>query len=83
MTMAAYQCLRDADIPDRKMHCQRTLALLELDSPHISLRLHKRKGRYSELLSVFIQYACGIALQCLIEGKRILCINMGAHDELH
>ena len=69
--------------PNLKTQYQRTLELLELDPSHPSLRLHKLKGGFSDLYSVSINYAYRITLEFLVEGKHILLVNVGSHDEVY
>lgn len=69
--------------PNLRTQYQRTLELLELDPSHPSLRLHKLKGEFRDLHSVFINYAYRITLEFLVEGKSILLVNVGSHDEVY
>ncbi len=62
---------------------EKTLKLLELDPFHPSLRLHKLKGRLSELHSVSINIGYHISIELLINEKTIIPINVGSHDEVY
>lgn len=62
---------------------QKTLELLELDPSHPSLRLHRLKGRLSDLYSVSINIAYRITIQFVVDGEEILLVNVGTHDEVY
>ncbi len=62
---------------------RKTLELLELNPFHPSLRLHKLKGSLEELHSVSITLSYRITLEFLIEGKIIIPVNVGPHDEVY
>jgi len=69
--------------PDLRNQYQKTLELLELDPYHPSLRLHKLKGALSDLHSISINLSYRITLEFLIEGNRILPVNIGKHDDVY
>lgn len=60
---------------------EKTLKLLELNPKHPSLRLHKLKGKLSELYSISINISYRITITFIIENNIIIPINIGAHDE--
>ncbi len=62
---------------------EKTLKLLELDPFHPSLRLHKLKGRLSELHSVSINIGYRISIEFLLNEKTIIPINVGSHEEVY
>jgi mRNA-degrading endonuclease YafQ of YafQ-DinJ toxin-antitoxin module len=62
---------------------RKTLELLELNPFHPSLRLHKLKGSLEELHSVSITLSYRITLEFLIEGKTIIPVNVGPHDDVY
>ena len=62
---------------------EKTLKLLELDPFHPSLRLHKLKGRLSELHSVSINIGYRISIEFLLNEKTIIPVNVGSHDEVY
>ncbi len=62
---------------------EKTLKLLELNPTHPSLRLHKLKGRLSELFSVSINITYRITIIFLIEENRIVPVDIGRHDEVY
>ena len=69
--------------PDMRPQYEKTLRLLELNPFHPSLRLHKLKGRLSDLHSVSINMAYRITLEFLIEGDTIIPVAVGPHDEVY
>jgi len=62
---------------------EKTLELMELDPFHPSLRLHKLKGPLEELHSVSINISYRITIEFLVEGKTIIPVNIGTHDEVY
>ena len=60
-----------------------TLRLLELDPFHPSLRLHKLKGRLSELHAVSINIGYRISIEFLLNEKTIIPINVGSHEDVY
>lgn len=62
---------------------EKTLKLLELNPTHPSLRLHKLKGRLSELFSVSINITYRIIIIILIEDNKIVPVDIGKHDEVY
>jgi len=47
---------------------------------HPSLRLHKLKGRLSELHSVSINLSYRITIEFLVQGHTIIPVDVGPHD---
>ena len=62
---------------------QKTLELMELDPFHPSLRLHKLKGSLKTLHSVSINVSYRITIEFLVEGKTIIPVYVGSHDEVY
>ena len=62
---------------------EKTLKLLELDPFHPSLRLHKLKGRLSELHSVSINIGYRISIEFLLNEKTIIPVNVGSHEDVY
>ena len=62
---------------------RKTLELLELNPHHPSLRLHKLTGPLSDLHSVSINISYRITLEFLVEGNRILPVNIGKHEDVY
>jgi mRNA-degrading endonuclease YafQ of YafQ-DinJ toxin-antitoxin module len=62
---------------------EKTLRLMEIDSFHPSLRLHKLKGRLSDLHSVSINISYRIVIEFLIQGNTIIPVTVGSHDEAY
>ncbi|MEW6087699.1 MAG: plasmid stabilization protein [bacterium] len=61
----------------------KTLKLLEINPFHPSLRLHKLKGRLSNLHSVSINISYRISIDFIIEEDMIIPIDIGSHDEVY
>ncbi len=62
---------------------EKTLKLLEIDPFHPSLRLHRLKGRLSELHSVTINISYRITLELLLHEYEIIPVDVGSHDEVY
>jgi mRNA-degrading endonuclease YafQ of YafQ-DinJ toxin-antitoxin module len=69
--------------PEARTQYEKTLRLLEINPFHPSLRLHKLKGRLSDLHSVSINLSYRITLEFLIEGAAIIPVAVGTHDEVY
>jgi len=69
--------------PDLLPQYEKTLKLLELDPFHPSLRLHRLKGPLSELHSVSINISYRITLELVLQGREIIPIDVGSHDEVY
>jgi proteic killer suppression protein len=69
--------------PDLLSQYEKTLKLLEINPDHPSLRLHKLKGKLSELYSVSINISYRICIDFLIEDDIIIPIDVGSHDEVY
>ena len=69
--------------PELLSQYKKTLKLLELNPFHPSLRLHKLMGKLSELYSVSINMTYRINIDFIIDGKKIIPINIGKHDEVY
>ena len=62
---------------------EKTLRLLEVNPYHPALRLHKLKGKLSNLYSVSINISYRISLNFLIEKDKIILIDVGTHEEVY
>ena len=69
--------------PELTKQYEKTLELLQLNPGHSSLRLHRLKGRLQDLHSVSINVTYRITLEFLIDGKTIIPIDIGTHDEVY
>jgi len=69
--------------PELIPHYEKTLKLLEIDPFHPSLRLHRLKGRLSDLHSVSINISYRITLELVIQGHEIIPIDVGSHDVVY
>ena len=69
--------------PDLLQSYRKTLLLLEADPHHPSLRLHALRGRLQGLHSVSINLSYRITLEVLIDGQRLIPIDIGSHDVVY
>jgi mRNA-degrading endonuclease YafQ of YafQ-DinJ toxin-antitoxin module len=69
--------------PEIRRQYDKTLELLEANPFHPSLRQHPLKGRLAGLHSVSINLSYRITIELLIEGKRIIPVNVGDHDAVY
>ena len=69
--------------PDLIPRYSKTLKLLESNPYHPSLRLHKLTGKLSELYSVSINMSYRISICFMIEGDKIIPVDIGTHDEVY
>jgi len=69
--------------PDLRGQYGKTLELLELNPLHPSLRLHKLKGGPVPLHAVSINLSYRITIEFLIEGRTIIPVNVGSHDDVY
>lgn len=61
----------------------KTLALLEINPHHPSLRLHGLSGRLEGLCSVSINLKYRLTLEMLITDHAIVLINIGDYDQVY
>ena len=69
--------------PDLLNRYRKTLALLEQDPFHPSLRLHPLKGRLTGLHSVSINLQYRITLELEIREREIILVHVGSHGEVY
>lgn len=69
--------------PELISQYKKTLELLEMNLNHPSLRLHKLKGKLSELYSVSINISYRICIDFIIEDDKIIPVDVGSHDEVY
>jgi mRNA-degrading endonuclease YafQ of YafQ-DinJ toxin-antitoxin module len=69
--------------PELKNQYAKTLALLELNPHHPSLRLHALAGRLEGLHSRWINLSYRITLELLIQNGQIIPVNVGDHDGVY
>ena len=69
--------------PDMARPYEKTLALLEVNPHHPSLRLHSLGGRLAGVHSVSINLSYRITLQLLIGEREIVPLNVGDHDTVY
>jgi len=69
--------------PELRDAYRTTLLLLEANPHHPSLRLHALKGRLQGMHSVSINISYRITLELLIDGQRLIPIDIGSHDTVY
>ena len=69
--------------PDLLEHYVMTLAVLERDPFHPSLRLHALVGRLAGLHAVSITLQYRITLELELREGEILLVNVGSHGEVY
>lgn len=69
--------------PEITEQYRKTLEMLELNPFHPALRLHKLKGSHKGLHSVSINISYRITLEFLVEGRTILPVQVGSHDDVY
>ena len=69
--------------PELKNQYAKTLALLEINPHHPSLRLHALAGRLQGVHSVSINLSYRITLELIIQEKQIIPLNVGDHDTIY
>lgn len=69
--------------PDMTRAYEKTLALLEANPHHPSLRLHALSGRLAGVHSVSINLSYRITLHLLVTAHEIVPINVGDHDAVY
>jgi len=62
---------------------KKTLELLEINPFHPALKLHKLKGKLSDVYSVSINLKYRITLYFVIEEETIIPIDIGSHDQVY
>jgi mRNA-degrading endonuclease YafQ of YafQ-DinJ toxin-antitoxin module len=69
--------------PELKAQYCKTLALLEINPLHPSLRLHALQGKLQGLHSVSINLSHRITLELLIADGQIILVNVSDHDAVY
>ena len=69
--------------PELKNQYTKTLALLELNPHHPSLRLHALSGRLQGVHSVSINLSYRITLELQIQEQQIIPLNVSDHDAVY
>ncbi len=69
--------------PDMARAYLKTLALLEVNPHHPSLRLHALSGRLAGMHSVSINLSYRITLHLFVSEQEIIPINVGDHDAVY
>ena len=69
--------------PDLTRQYGKTVALLESNPHHPSLRLHALAGRHEGLHSVSINLSYRITLELVVRDRVIIPINVGDHEAVY
>lgn len=69
--------------PELRDAYRKTLLLLQANPHHPSLRLYALKGRLQGMHSVSINICYRITLELLIDGQRLIPIDIGSHDTVY
>ena len=69
--------------PELKRQYVKTLALLEVNPNHPSLRLHALAGKHRGLHSVSINLSYRITIEFVVRERQIIPINVGDHDAVY
>ena len=69
--------------PELKRQYGKTLALLESNPHHPSLRMHALAGRQQGLHSVSINLSYRITLELLIRDQTVIPVNVGDHCDVY
>ena len=69
--------------PDMARAYQKTLALLQINPSHPSLRLHALGGRLQGIHSVSINRSYRITLHLLVTEQEIVPLDVGDHDAVY
>ncbi len=69
--------------PDLLERYHKTLAILEQDPFHPSLRLHALEGRLAGLHTVSINLQYRITLELELREQEIILVSVGSHGELY
>jgi mRNA-degrading endonuclease YafQ of YafQ-DinJ toxin-antitoxin module len=69
--------------PDLLDRYHKTLAIIEQDPFHPSLRLHALEGRLSGLHAVSINLQYRITLELELHEQEIILVSVGSHGEVY
>ena len=69
--------------PELVSQYEKTLRLLELNTGHPSLRIHKLHGKLSELYSVSLNISYRISIYFLIDKDEIIPVDIGGHSDIY
>jgi len=69
--------------PDILPQYEKCLQLMELNPFHPSLRLHPLHGKLKGVFSLSITLHYRLTIELLINGKEIVPIHIGTHDEVY
>lgn len=69
--------------PDLAARYFKTVALLEANPHHPSLRLHALRGRLTGLHSISITLSYRLTIEMEIRDHEIILVNVGTHEEVY
>lgn len=69
--------------PEVKRQYGKTMALLDANPHHPSLRLHALAGKHEGLYSVSINLSYRMTLELLVRDRVIIPVNVGDHDAVY
>lgn len=69
--------------PDLLERYGKTLAILEQNPYHPSLRLHKLKGTLKEYHSISINLEYRVVIDFILRENEIILIDIGSHDDVY
>jgi len=69
--------------PDLRERYHKTLAILEKDPSHPSLRLHALEGRLAGLHAVSINLQYRVTLELELREQEIVLVSVGSHGEVY
>jgi len=69
--------------PELISQYEKILKLLEANPSHPSLKLHKLRGKMSELYSVSINISYRICIDFLIDDDKTIPVDIGTHDDVY
>lgn len=62
---------------------EKALRLLEINPFHPSLRLHRLRGRLSELYSASINIRYRLTLEVFVQEGKVIPVDVGLHDAVY
>lgn len=68
---------------DMAVRYEKTIRILQENSHHPSLHLHRFKGAMSEYYSISINIEYRIIMNFMIVGEVIILLDIGTHDEVY
>ena len=69
--------------PEILGHYEKCLLLMESNPFHPSLRIHALQGKLKGVHSISITLSYRLTIEFLIDGKEIIPIDIGTHDQVY